>query len=92
VNSELTSGLPHSVLAANSKSMCSGCGLSVITENSTLSLSVTVLVSPWRKTRPTWNSSRYSPGMASSSVSVLIGIRQVPGKPADLLKNMVNRS
>ncbi len=44
VNSELTSGLPHSVFEAKSKSMCSGCGFSVITENSMLSLSVTVLV------------------------------------------------
>ena len=47
VNSELTRGLPHSLLAAKSKSICSGCGLSVITENSMLSLSVTVLRSAW---------------------------------------------
>ena len=45
VNSEFTSGLPHSLLAANSKSMCSGCGFSVMTENIMLSLSVTDLES-----------------------------------------------
>ena len=58
VNSELTSGRPHSVLDAKSKSMCNGCGLSVITENSMLSLSVTVLRSVCWKTRSTVNSSR----------------------------------
>src|SRR5690606_18145679 len=58
VNSEFTRGLPHSVLAAKSKSICKGWGLSVMTEKRTLSLSVTVLRRGCRNTWPTVNSSR----------------------------------
>jgi hypothetical protein len=42
VKTELTSGLPNSVFAAASWSMCSGCGLWVSVEISRLSVSVTV--------------------------------------------------
>jgi hypothetical protein len=42
VKRELTSGWPNSVVLQNSKSMCSGCGLSVMLENNMLSISVTV--------------------------------------------------
>ncbi|MNC99607.1 hypothetical protein D3C83_179480 [compost metagenome] len=43
VNSEFISGCPHSVsFAQNCRSICSGCGLSVMLENSMLSICVTV--------------------------------------------------
>ena len=45
VNSEFISGWPHSVsFSQNSRSICSGCGLSVMLENSMLSICVTVRV------------------------------------------------
>ena len=46
VNSEFISGWPHSVsVSQKCRSMCSGCGLSVMLENSMLSICVTVRVS-----------------------------------------------
>ena len=43
VNSEFISGWPHSVCVSQKcRSMCSGCGFSVMLENSMLSISVTV--------------------------------------------------
>ena len=46
VNSEFISGWPHSVSCSQKcRSMCSGCGLSVMLENSMLSICVTVRVS-----------------------------------------------
>ncbi len=54
VNSEFISGRPHSVsVAQKCASICSGCGFSVMLENSMLSICVTVRVSPWRNTWPT---------------------------------------
>ncbi len=45
VNSEFISGWPHSVsFSQNSRSMWSGCGLSVMLENNMLSICVTVRV------------------------------------------------
>ena len=45
VNSEFISGWPHSVsVSQKCRSMCSGCGLSVMLENSMLSICVTVRV------------------------------------------------
>ena len=73
VNSELTSGLPHSLLAAKSKSMCSGCGFSVITENSMLSLSVTVLVSAWLDDLADLEFLEIKPGHRRSSRRLLTG-------------------
>ena len=59
VNSEFISGRPHSVsVAQKCASMCSGCGFSVMLENSMLSICVTVRVSRWRKTWPTEKSSK----------------------------------
>ena len=43
VNSEFISGWPHSVsVSQKCRSMCSGCGLSVMLENNMLSIWVTV--------------------------------------------------
>ena len=54
VNREFMSGRPHSVsVAQKCASICSGCGFSVMLENSMLSIWVTVRVSPWRNTWPT---------------------------------------
>ena len=62
VNSELTSGWPHSVSRSQKcRSMCSGCGFSVMLENSTLSISVTVRVRRWRMVVPTSKSSSHMP-------------------------------
>ena len=45
VNSEFISGWPHSVSFSQKwRSMCSGCGLSVMLENNMLSICVTVRV------------------------------------------------
>ncbi len=45
VNSEFISGWPHSVSVSQKwRSMCSGCGLSVMLENNMLSICVTVRV------------------------------------------------
>ena len=53
-----TRGLPHSLLAAKSWSMCSGWGLCVRQENSVLSISVTVRRRACSNIRPTSKSSR----------------------------------
>ena len=59
VNSEFISGRPHSVsVAQKCASICSGCGFSVMLENSMLSIWVTVRVSPWRNTWPTEKASK----------------------------------
>ena len=63
VNRLLTMRWPNSVLEANSSSMCSGCTFMVSELNSTLSISVTVRVQAWSNTRPTVNSSKYSPAI-----------------------------
>ena len=59
VNSEFISGRPHSVsVAQKSASMCSGCGFSVMLENSMLSICVTVRRNRWAKLAPTEKSSK----------------------------------
>ena len=59
VNSEFISGRPHSVSVAQKwASIWSGCGFSVMFENSMLSIWVTVRVSRWRKCWPTEKSSK----------------------------------
>src|SRR5205085_1055030 len=59
----LTSGLPNSALAAAWKSMWSGCGFMVSVEKNTLSASVMVRPISWRKTSPTFSSSKCLPAM-----------------------------
>src|SRR6478609_7572313 len=62
VNSEFISGWPHSVsVAQKCASICSGCGLSVMLENSMLSICVTVRVSRCGMVSPTTKSSKYNP-------------------------------
>ena len=59
VNSEFISGRPHSVSVAQKwASICSGCGFSVMFENSMLSICVTVRVRRWAIVAPTAKSSK----------------------------------
>src|SRR5688500_17807842 len=58
-----TSGLPNSALAAAWKSMCSGCGFIVSVEKKTLSASVMVRPTSWRKVWPTCSSSKCLPAI-----------------------------
>src|SRR6476620_7787662 len=62
VKSECMRGFPHSVsVAQKCASICSGCGLSVMLENSMLSICVTVRVSRCGMVSPTTKSSKYNP-------------------------------
>src|SRR6266702_7580640 len=77
VNREFINGLPHSVSCSQKcRSMCSGCGLSVMLENSMLSICVTVRVRRCSKVWPSGKSSKQSPPRgwrAAESVACSMG-------------------